>query len=98
MPDLLQRRGEFRSPYAALGAQAGLRRDAIFLHAPAAAELAYAPEGFAYRYGEALARIETLRGAYAAAGYGQGARVALFLENRPEFFWHWLALNALGPS
>jgi acyl-CoA synthetase (AMP-forming)/AMP-acid ligase II len=96
MADLLQRRGEFRSPHAALRAQAGARRDAIFLHAPAVAELAYAPGGFVYRYGEALARIEVLRGVYAAAGYGQGARVALLLENRPDFFWHWLALNALG--
>src|SRR5262249_50819692 len=30
------------------------------------------------------------------AGYGRGARVALLLENRPEFFWVWLALNSLG--
>ena len=37
-----------------------------------------------------------MRAAYAAAGYGHGACVALLLENRPEFFWHWLALNALG--
>ena len=60
------------------------------------AELPYAPDGFAYPYGEALARVEALRAAYAAAGYGHGACVALLLENRPEFFWHWLALNALG--
>jgi acyl-CoA synthetase (AMP-forming)/AMP-acid ligase II len=86
----------FVSPYEALKARAVARPDAIFLRAPAAAELAYAPDGFAYSYGEALARIEALRGAYAAAGYGHRARVALLLENRPEFFWHWLALNALG--
>jgi acyl-CoA synthetase (AMP-forming)/AMP-acid ligase II len=60
--------------------------------------LPYAPDGFVYRYGEALARIESLRAAYAAAGYGHGVCVALLLENRPEFFWHWLALNALGVS
>jgi len=93
-----QRAGEFSSPYEALKAQAAARPDAVFLHAPASAELPYAPEGFAYRYGEALARIEALRAAYAAAGYGHGACVALLLENRPEFFWHWLALNALGVS
>ena len=39
-----------------------------------------------------------LRRAIAAAGYGHGACVALLLENRPDFFWHWLALNALGVS
>ena len=27
-----------------------------------------------------------------------GHRVALLLENRPEFFLHYLALNALGTS
>ena len=96
MPQLLQYGGEFRSPYEALKAQACATPDATFLLAPAAAELAYAPDGFAYRYGEALAHIEALRAAYAAAGYGHGACVALLLENRPEFFWHWLALNALG--
>jgi len=91
-----QRAGEFSSPYEALKAQAVARPAAIFLAAPASAELPYAPDGFAYRYGEAVARIEALRAAYERAGFGHGARVALLLENRPEFFWHWLALNALG--
>ena len=96
MADALQR--EFVSPFQALKAQAGARPDRLFLGAPASAELPYAPDGFAHRYDEALASIETLRAAYAAAGYGHGACVALLLENRPEFFWHWLALNALGVS
>jgi len=93
MPHVLQRTGEFASPSAALAA---VRPDAIFLRAPASAELPYAPDGFAYSYGAALARIEALRAVYAATGYGRGACVALLMENRPEFFWHWLALNALG--
>ncbi len=33
---------------------------------------------------------------YADAGYGPGHRVGLLLENRPAFFLHWFALNALG--
>ena len=74
MSDALQR--EFVSPYHALKAQAGARPDRLFLGAPASAELPYAPDGFAHRYGEALARIETLRAAYAAVGYGHGACVA----------------------
>ncbi len=98
MPQALQQKVEFRSPSEALIVQARARPDATFLLAPACAELPYAPDGFAYRYGEALARIEALRAAYTAAGYGRGACVALLLENRPEFFWHWLALNALGAA
>ena len=47
-------------------------------------------------YGEALAVAERLAGAYREAGYGVGHRVGLLLENRPAFFLHWLALNALG--
>ena len=39
-----------------------------------------------------------MREVYALAGYGHGHRVALLLENRPEFFFHYLALNALGVS
>ena len=40
--------------------------------------------------------MERLAGAYREAGYGHGHRVGLLLENRPAFFLHWLALNALG--
>jgi len=97
MSEALQRR-DACSPYEALKAQAAARPDAVFASAPASAELPYAPQGFVYRYGEALARIEALRRAYAAAGYGRGACIAMLLENRPEFIWHWLALNGLGVS
>jgi acyl-CoA synthetase (AMP-forming)/AMP-acid ligase II len=44
------------------------------------------------------AEVDRLRAAYAAAGYGHGHRVALLLENRPAFLFHWLALNAIGCS
>jgi acyl-CoA synthetase (AMP-forming)/AMP-acid ligase II len=49
-------------------------------------------------YAEAAAAIDTLRATYVAAGYGPGLRVGLMVENRPTFFFHWLALNALGVS
>jgi acyl-CoA synthetase (AMP-forming)/AMP-acid ligase II len=49
-------------------------------------------------YAEMHSRIELLRAAYAAAGYGHGHRVGLLLENRPAFFLHWFALNGLGVS
>ena len=51
-----------------------------------------------WTYAEALAKVVDLRLAYAAAGYRAGHRVALMLENRPDHFLHWLALNGLGVS
>ena len=45
-----------------------------------------------------LARVDTLKAAYQDAGYGHGHRAGLLLENRPAFFLHWFALNALGVS
>lgn len=49
-------------------------------------------------YAQAQAHVLHLRSQYAAAGYGHGHRVGLMLENRPAFFLHWFALNALGVS
>jgi acyl-CoA synthetase (AMP-forming)/AMP-acid ligase II len=49
-------------------------------------------------YGEALATITALTSAYRAKGYSAGHRVGILLENRPAFFLHWFALNALGVS
>lgn len=49
-------------------------------------------------YAAARERIATLHTAYTRAGYGHGHRVGLLLENRPDYFLHWLALNALGVS
>jgi acyl-CoA synthetase (AMP-forming)/AMP-acid ligase II len=49
-------------------------------------------------YGEALHEVERLAAIYRAAGYRHGHRAGLMLENRPAFFLHWLALNALGVS
>jgi acyl-CoA synthetase (AMP-forming)/AMP-acid ligase II len=84
------------SPADAFIARANAAPAAAFLIAPASAELAYAPAGFSYTYGEVLDRLTSMRRQLAAAGYGRGSRVALLLENRPEFFWTWLALNSLG--
>lgn len=49
-------------------------------------------------YGAAMEIVSPLLGAYRAKGYAHAQRVGLLLESRPEFFWHWLALNALGVS
>ena len=59
---------------------------------------AYGIEPGARSWREVAGEVERLRAAYAQAGYGHGHRVGLLLENRPGFFTHWLALNALGIS
>jgi acyl-CoA synthetase (AMP-forming)/AMP-acid ligase II len=51
-----------------------------------------------FTYGEALERVARVAARYRARGYGRGHRVALQLENRPEFPLHFLALNSLGAS
>jgi len=72
--------------------------DNVFLCAPPAPGRAYHPDGVEFTYAQTLEAVLALREVYAAAGYGHGHRVALLLENRPEFFFHYLALNALGTS
>ena len=56
----------------------------------------YVPDGLTWTYGEVAQRTTALIERYQAAGYGHGHRVAILLENRPEFMLHVLALNALG--
>jgi acyl-CoA synthetase (AMP-forming)/AMP-acid ligase II len=87
-----------QTPYQAFVSRARKDPQAPFLLAPAAAELPYARDGFRCSYGETAAQVEAVRRAYAAAGYGHGARVGLLLENRPDFFVHWFALNGLGAA
>ncbi|MFZ3120833.1 MAG: AMP-binding protein, partial [Variovorax sp.] len=70
--------------------------DFLFTEAVTAAAYGIAPGPIAW--GAAAAEVERLRAAYVAAGYGHGHRVALLLENRPAFLFHWFALNALGAS
>ena len=49
-------------------------------------------------YAEAQSQVGPLIAAYRRLGLEPGSRVALGLDNRPEFFYHWLALNALRAS
>ena len=69
-----------------------------FLHIPATATRSYQQGPVDFSYGEAGDLIEAFKTQYQNAGYGVGHRVALLLENRAEFFLHWLALNGLGVS
>ena len=49
-------------------------------------------------YVDAWSRTQALIGRFGALAGGGPKRVALLLENRPDMFLHWLALNALGVS
>jgi acyl-CoA synthetase (AMP-forming)/AMP-acid ligase II len=49
-------------------------------------------------YRQALDHVGQIAARYRSRGYGRGHRVALQLENRPEFPLHFLALNSLGAS
>ena len=69
-----------------------------FLHAPAETARLYDLEKADFTYAEAEQEIDALKARYAAALAGRRLRVGLAFENRPEFFLHFLALNALGAS
>jgi len=82
--------------FQAFEARARAQPSADFLCIESVSAKAYGIAPGTLRYGDALAQVERLRDRYADAGYGQGHRAGLLLENRPDFFLHWLALNALG--
>ncbi len=58
----------------------------------------HAPQGLELTFSEVNGRVDAAIADYRAAGFGPGHRVALLLENRPDHFVHFLALNALGVS
>lgn len=67
-----------------------------FLYAPC--EVLSGDPTISLTFADAMACVEHLRAAYAQAGFGFGHRIGLALDNHPEFFLHFLALNALGAS
>ena len=67
-----------------------------FLHVPRQATAGYHDGSVDYTYQQALQAVNDLIEQYAGAGYGRGVRVAVMLDNRAEFFLHFLALNRLG--
>jgi acyl-CoA synthetase (AMP-forming)/AMP-acid ligase II len=72
--------------------------DKPFLHIPYSAAKHYADAAINLSYAQALEQVTDLTVQYQGKGYGAPMRIALVLENRPDFFCHWLALNALGCS
>ncbi|MBP7065868.1 AMP-binding protein [Ferrovibrio sp.] len=84
------------SVHAAFAATVAAHPGKSFLCLPARPGRDYWPDGLELSFAEVAARVADWRRLYAAAGYGIGHRVGLLLEMRPEFFYHFLALNALG--
>lgn len=84
------------SPREAVTASALRFPSADALHIPLTACKSYCDHAITLCYNEMEGHIESAIQAWSAAG--PRGRVALVLENRPEFFFHWLALNALGIS
>lgn len=70
--------------------------DKPFIHIPTQACSHYSQDAIDYSYQAADDIVCELRQRYHQAGYGCGQRIALVLENRAEFFFHFLALNSLG--
>lgn len=82
----------------AFAASAARRGDAPWLVVEPVTARTYGIPAGEVSYAAMAREVAQLRAAYAAAGYGHGHRVGLLLENRPAFFRHWFALNALGAS
>ena len=89
---------QFQSVYKLFQHSAQQFADKPFLHIPAVASQHYHSTAIDYSYQQMLNAVDAMQKKYSEAGYTIGHRVALLLENRAEFFIHWLALNALGVS
>ena len=76
-----------KTVFEAFMATAEAAAEHAFLAVPPAPGRAYHPDGIELTYGQVRADVLRHRERYAAAGYGHGHRVALLLENRPEFFF-----------
>ncbi len=69
-----------------------------FLHIPLSAVQSYSDRAVNYTYQNGLDATEELIRVYTSVGIIGSTRIGLMLDNRAEFFLHFLALNALGCS
>jgi len=70
----------------------------LFFIVPSDSTRSYCPQGYQISYADALNQIDQICDLLTTAGYGHGHRIALLLENRPEFVLIKLACNTLGIS
>ena len=88
--------GEVRSPFEAVERTALTWGERDALHIPVTACADYAAQPITYSYAKLYEAVLSASAQWSGAAVC--GRIALVLENRPEFFIHWLALNALGIS
>ncbi|MCR9139948.1 MAG: AMP-binding protein [Alphaproteobacteria bacterium] len=84
--------------YEQFSAAAAASPHLAFLCYPKSEDRGYLSDGREYSYGESLETVDRLAARYDAAGYGPGHRIAMLFGNRPDHFWHLLALNRIGAS
>jgi len=72
--------------------------DNAFLCVPPRSDRPYLPQGAEFTFAEIHAAVDTLADAWQRAGWGEGHRIALALDNHPAHVMHFLALNRLGVS
>ena len=72
--------------------------DRPFLHLVSDTAERYDSPAGSISYRQAGEEVSRLACAYTRIGISENQRVAIGLDNRPECFYHWLALNALGAS
>jgi acyl-CoA synthetase (AMP-forming)/AMP-acid ligase II len=89
---------EPQTVFDVLAATASRFGDRVFLQVLPETAQAYGIPAEEITYREMHARARRRADAYHAAGYHIGQRVGLLLHNRPAYFEHWFALNALGVS
>jgi acyl-CoA synthetase (AMP-forming)/AMP-acid ligase II len=84
--------------FEALAATAARFGDGPFLNVLPETAGAYGIASGEITYAAMLEAARALARDYAAAGFGEGQRVGLLLQNRPAYYEHWFALNSLGAS
>ena len=86
------------SVYGALQASAARWPDNPFLNVLPETAQVYGIVSGQITYAALLAQVDAQIAAYRQAGVGAGMRIGLLVENRPSYYRHWLAMNALGAS
>lgn len=84
--------------YESLERSAAKHGDRPAYAVPPMAGRAYHPGGMEFTWTQTLMATQQQMRRYQEAGYGPGQRVAILFQQRPEFIFHFYALNALGCS